>query len=141
VAAAENSSVSESRRGTLPGSGLRDEALDRFSAGRRNLAAVGGKASADALAVRDELGADCQGVCHAGPLVGWRFGILGLGVLGLRSDGGGSKRHAESHKRKREAGFHKPSEEADAAASQVMQRLSAVDTKQMKKPRESSWQL
>jgi len=105
------------------------------------LAAVGRKASADALAVRDELGANRECVCHAGPLVGRGLGILGLGVLGLGSDGGGSKRHAESHERKREAGFHKPSEEADAAASQVMQRLSAVDRKQMKKPRESLWQL
>src|ERR1700683_4182412 len=82
---------------TLTGGGLWNEALDRLSAGRRNLAGVGDKATADALSVRDELRADRQGVCHAGPFVGWGFGVLGLGLLRLGSDDGGSERHAEGH--------------------------------------------
>jgi hypothetical protein len=55
----------------LSGGGLRNEALDRLSAGRRNLAAVGHKAIADTLPVRDELPANREGVCHASAFVGW----------------------------------------------------------------------
>jgi hypothetical protein len=109
---------------TLTGGGLRNEALDGLSAGGRNLAGIGDKASADTLAVWDELGADRQRVCHARPFVGWGFGVLGLGLLGLRSDGGGSERHAEGHEPNRKAGFHETSERIGPATSQVKQRVS-----------------
>src|ERR1700685_1009965 len=48
---------------------LRVEVRYRGAAGRRNAAAVGNKAGADALAVRNELTADAEGVTHAGLLV------------------------------------------------------------------------
>src|SRR5579864_6689346 len=48
---------------------LRVEARYRDAAGRRDAAAAGIEAGADALAVRNELTADAHGIAHAGLLV------------------------------------------------------------------------
>jgi hypothetical protein len=104
--------------------GPRVEALDRRTACRRNAALVGKQAATDALAVRDELSANREGVCHTGLLV----------VLGIRSDNGWSERRAKRHERKCDLGLHNLSE-------MHLTRHSQLDSKQMKKPEGSSGQL